>query len=101
MPGLQHAYECSEADEQNGHSVQEQERVHPAESVARIIHTQTTIVNNLLREFGLTPSSRTRVATVEQKNKPINRFALLDMPYEDWPEHVRARARIRSPVFFA
>ena len=27
-----------------------------------IIHTQTTIVNNLLREFGLTPSSRTRVA---------------------------------------
>ena len=29
-----------------------------------IIHTQTTIVNNLLREFGLTPSSRTRVAIV-------------------------------------
>src|SRR3954463_10399212 len=54
-----------------------------------IIHTQTTIVNNLLREFGLTPSSRTRVATVEPKNKPINRFALLEMPYEDWPEDMR------------
>src|SRR5438270_225393 len=29
-----------------------------------IIHAQTTIVNNLLREFGLTPSSRTRVSVV-------------------------------------
>ena len=27
-----------------------------------IITAQTTIVNNLLREFGLTPSSRTRIA---------------------------------------
>ena len=51
-----------------------------------IIHTQTTIVNNLLREFGLTPSSRTRVATVEPKNKRINPFSLLDVPYEDWPD---------------
>src|SRR4051812_46464221 len=58
-----------------------------------IIHTQTTIVNNLLREFGLTPSSRTRVATVEPKNKPINRFALLEMPYEDWPEDMRGESR--------
>ena len=46
-----------------------------------IIHTQTTIVNNLLREFGLTPSSRTRVAIVEPP-KPPNRFAMLDEPYE-------------------
>jgi P27 family predicted phage terminase small subunit len=46
-----------------------------------IIHTQTTIVNNLLREFGLTPSSRTRVATVEPP-KPPNRFAMLDQRYE-------------------
>ena len=45
-----------------------------------IIHTQTTIVNNLLREFGLTPSSRTRVAIVEHP-KPPNRFAMLDLPY--------------------
>jgi P27 family predicted phage terminase small subunit len=51
-----------------------------------IIHTQTTIVNNLLREFGLTPSSRTRVAVVEPKNKRINPFSLLDVPYEDWPD---------------
>ena len=46
-----------------------------------IVHTQTTIVNNLLREFGLTPSSRTRVAIVEPP-KPPNRFAMLDRPYE-------------------
>jgi P27 family predicted phage terminase small subunit len=46
-----------------------------------IIHTQTTIVNNLLREFGLTPSSRTRVAIV-QPPKPPNRFAMLDLPYQ-------------------
>src|SRR3954447_24918713 len=51
-----------------------------------IIHTQTTIVNNLLREFGLTPSSRTQVATVEPKNMRINPFSLLDVPYEDWPD---------------
>ena len=31
-----------------------------------IITAQTTIVNNLLREFGLTPSSRTRVAVVPE-----------------------------------
>jgi P27 family predicted phage terminase small subunit len=46
-----------------------------------IIHTQTTIVNNLLPEFGLTPSSRMRVAIVEPP-KPPNRFAMLDLPYE-------------------
>jgi P27 family predicted phage terminase small subunit len=34
-----------------------------------IIHTQTTIVNNLLREFGLTPSSRTQVAIVSIREK--------------------------------
>jgi P27 family predicted phage terminase small subunit len=51
-----------------------------------IIHTQTTIVNNLLREFGLTPSSRTRVAVVDTTPKRPNPFAMLDMPYEDWPE---------------
>jgi phage terminase small subunit len=46
-----------------------------------IIHTQTTIVNNLLREFGLTPSSRTRVATVQPEKKP-NPFATLDIDCE-------------------
>jgi phage terminase small subunit len=46
-----------------------------------IIHAQTTIVNNLLREFGLTPSSRTRVAIVQPEKKP-NRFAALDMDTE-------------------
>ena len=46
-----------------------------------IIHTQTTIVNNLLREFGLTPSSRTRVATVPPEKKP-NPFATLDIDCE-------------------
>src|SRR3954447_21751271 len=45
-----------------------------------IIHTQTTIVNNLLREFGLTPSSRTRVAIAEPEKKP-NRFAELERDY--------------------
>ena len=54
-----------------------------------IIHTQTTIVNNLLREFGLTPSSRRRVATVEPKTKRINPFSLLDVPDEDWPDDAR------------
>lgn len=49
-----------------------------------IIHTQTTIVNNLLREFGLTPSSRTRVATVQPEKKP-NRFAALHRDYEAYP----------------
>jgi len=51
-----------------------------------IIHTQTTIVNNLLREFGLTPSSRTRVAIVDTTPKRPNRFAMLDEPYEDLDE---------------
>jgi hypothetical protein len=51
-----------------------------------IIHTQTTIVNNLLREFGLTPSSRTRVAIADTTPKGPNRFAMLDLPYEEYPE---------------
>src|SRR5438270_12761736 len=51
-----------------------------------IIHTQTTIVNTLLREFGLTPSSTTRVAFVDTTPKRPNPFAMLDMPDEDWPE---------------
>src|SRR3954463_3792851 len=50
-----------------------------------IIHTQTTIVHNLLREFGLTPSSRTRVAIVEPPKRP-NPFAMLDLPYEHLDE---------------
>src|SRR5437868_4910509 len=54
-----------------------------------IIHTQTTIVNNLLREFGLTPSSRTRVATVEPRTKRTNPHSLPDVPYEDWPNEAR------------
>ena len=60
-----------------------------------IIHTQTTIVNNLLREFGLTPSSRTRVAIAEPEKKP-NRFAELDGNYEAYfPEHPQVN---RTPV---
>jgi P27 family predicted phage terminase small subunit len=51
-----------------------------------IIHTQTTIVNNMLREFGLTPSSRTRVAIAEPKEKRPNPFALLDEEYVESPE---------------
>ena len=51
-----------------------------------IVHTQTTIVNNLLREFGLTPSSRTRVAIAEPKEKRPNRFAMLNSLYEDSSE---------------
>src|SRR3954467_6293705 len=49
-----------------------------------IIHTQTTIVNNLLREFGLTPSSGTRAATVEpaETAKSICHVELLNQPYE-------------------
>src|SRR3954453_11760521 len=50
-----------------------------------IIHTQTTIVNNLLREFGLTPSSRTRVAIAEPEKKSVNRFAALNTDYEVYP----------------
>jgi P27 family predicted phage terminase small subunit len=46
-----------------------------------IIHNQTTIVSNLLREFGLTPSSRTRVAIVEPEKKP-NPFAALSRQYD-------------------
>lgn len=46
---------------------------------------QTTIVNNLQRELGLTPWSRKRVLIVEPPKLP-NRFALLNTPYEDWPE---------------
>jgi P27 family predicted phage terminase small subunit len=49
-----------------------------------IIHTQTPIVNNLVREFGLTPSSRTRVATVQPEKNP-NPFAVLDTNCEAYP----------------
>ena len=41
-----------------------------------IITAQTTIVNNLLREFGLTPSSRTRIA-VAQPADEHDEFAML------------------------
>jgi len=41
-----------------------------------IITAQTTIVNNLLREFGLTPSSRTRIA-VAQPPEEDDEFAML------------------------
>jgi len=41
-----------------------------------IITAQTTIVNNLLREFGLTPSSRTRIA-VAQPPEEDDEFAKL------------------------
>jgi P27 family predicted phage terminase small subunit len=51
-----------------------------------IITAQTTIVNKLLAEFGLTPSSRTRVAIVDTTPKRPNRFAMLDQPYEDLDE---------------
>lgn len=47
-----------------------------------IITAQATIVNKLLAEFGLTPSSRTRLAITEPKEKPANRFAALDTDYE-------------------
>ena len=42
-----------------------------------IITAQTTIVNNLLREFGLTPSSRTRVAVAPPAEQEQDEFALL------------------------
>ena len=42
-----------------------------------IITAQTTIVNNLLREFGLTPSSRTRVAVAPPGEQEQDEFALL------------------------
>jgi P27 family predicted phage terminase small subunit len=51
-----------------------------------IVTAQTTIVNKLLAEFGLTPSSRTRVAIVDTTPKRPNRFAMLDQPYEDVDE---------------
>jgi P27 family predicted phage terminase small subunit len=42
-----------------------------------IIHAQTNIVNALIREFGLTPSSRTRLSVVSPEEKPKNKFASL------------------------
>jgi P27 family predicted phage terminase small subunit len=42
-----------------------------------IINAQLNIVNSLLREFGMTPAARTRVAAVEEDEKPKNRFAAL------------------------
>ena len=47
-----------------------------------IITAQTTIVNKLLAEFGLTPSSRTRLAITEPKGKPPNRFAVFASDHE-------------------
>ena len=51
-----------------------------------IIRAQQQIISLLLREFGLTPSSRTRVAIVDTTPKRPNRFAILDQPYEDLDE---------------
>jgi P27 family predicted phage terminase small subunit len=51
-----------------------------------IITAQTTIVNKLLAEFGLTPSSRTRLAITEPKEKPPNRFAVFASNYEDFED---------------
>lgn len=43
-----------------------------------IITSQTTIVNKLLAEFGLTPASRTRINIAPQEEKPKNKFAAID-----------------------
>jgi P27 family predicted phage terminase small subunit len=43
-----------------------------------IITAQTTIVNKLLSEFGLTPASRTRIHIAPQEEKPKNPFADLE-----------------------
>lgn len=39
-----------------------------------IVNSQMTLINALVREFGLTPSSRTRVSTVEEPRRR-NKFA--------------------------
>jgi len=63
-----------------------------------MIHTQTTIVNNLLREFGLTPSSRTRVIMAEPKDKPLNPFAALDCGCEIQSTNNDRRLILCSPA---
>jgi P27 family predicted phage terminase small subunit len=42
-----------------------------------IVKSEMAIINSLLREFGLTPSSRTRVATVAGESGTQNRWAAL------------------------
>jgi P27 family predicted phage terminase small subunit len=61
----------------------------PQSPLLGIITAQATIVNKLLAEFGLTPSSRTRLAITEPKEKPANRFAVLDIDYEHLPDDRR------------
>lgn len=48
-----------------------------------IISTQHTIVNKLLAEFGLTPSSRSRLQIAPGDDKPQNKFATLGHHKED------------------
>src|SRR5437868_12793938 len=45
-----------------------------------IIRAQTNIVNGLLREFGLTPSSRTRIAIREPDTSDAEIWAILSQP---------------------
>jgi P27 family predicted phage terminase small subunit len=45
-----------------------------------IIGAQTRIVNDLLREFGLTPSSRTRITVEKQDDGQAELMALLSQP---------------------
>ena len=45
-----------------------------------IIRAQTNIVNGLLREFGLTPSSRTRIAIEEPDTSDAELWAILSQP---------------------
>jgi P27 family predicted phage terminase small subunit len=45
-----------------------------------IIRAQMNIVNGLVREFGLTPSSRTRIAVEEQDTSDADFWALLSQP---------------------
>src|SRR5437764_2229359 len=47
-----------------------------------IIRAQTNIVNGLLREFGLTPSSRTRIAIREPDTSDEELMAILIQPRE-------------------
>jgi P27 family predicted phage terminase small subunit len=45
-----------------------------------IIGTQTRIVNDLLREFGLTPSSRTRIVVEKPDTSDADLWAILSQP---------------------
>jgi P27 family predicted phage terminase small subunit len=47
-----------------------------------IIRAQTNIVNGLLREFGLTPSSRTRLSTEKKEEEEDDLMAILMQPRE-------------------